>query len=554
MNLYIVYSCCRKNRFSLWRSRECDDCIMEKLNEKELESIIIGVWSRVLKVPCENISIHDEFTSVGGDSLKSMSVYAKLAKLGIRYPTKKFLEHGTVAGLVSIWSFDQNDAQYDQHSLSGSIERILPAQSWFLSERFATANQFNVSIVFDSVGQINYTALRRAYSEVVYRHDSLRQSFFLKDDEWRSTVSDFDDSINALTMYSLKNISGPEVDFEYSSICDHVHEELSLDAGSLSKLVCIEMPIGVPDRILFIVHHLAADGYSFNIICQDLLVYYNEFYEFNKLNLNMVPPKTANVDVVSKKFFEYMSTSEAENGKRFWLSMPWLDCPNIALDNPISGSNNTVNSKVEISFLFDEQETKELMVTDDSRLSIQEKLLWGLHEALTDFNKSNVSKILTVDSGRSFSMNELGVDVSRTATWLAITPPVILLGKSLRTDEIKKQIRECKRYGPFYEIATWMCDNTFDLPKIPDSEKVVLNYLGSEIDEDEGHLLVRRKNHYRGKGCNIAQDRACIFFISSKLIDNKLEIVWEYSDQLHSSKVVKTLLRDMVNHIQCLSV
>lgn len=64
----------------------------------ELDRIIAGIWSDILKVEIKNI--HDNFFDLGGHSLSSIQLICQLQKqLGVSIPMQKFLDSPTVASL-----------------------------------------------------------------------------------------------------------------------------------------------------------------------------------------------------------------------------------------------------------------------------------------------------------------------------------------------------------------------------------------------------------------------------------------------------------------------
>ena len=64
----------------------------------ELEKIIAGIWSDILKVEIK--SINDNFFDLGGHSLSSIQLICQIQKkIGVSVPMKKFLDSPTIASL-----------------------------------------------------------------------------------------------------------------------------------------------------------------------------------------------------------------------------------------------------------------------------------------------------------------------------------------------------------------------------------------------------------------------------------------------------------------------
>jgi amino acid adenylation domain-containing protein len=65
------------------------------------EDILAGIWAEVLGL--QRISIHDDFFTLGGDSLRAISLLARIREVsGIDIPVCSFYQQPTIAGLVEI--------------------------------------------------------------------------------------------------------------------------------------------------------------------------------------------------------------------------------------------------------------------------------------------------------------------------------------------------------------------------------------------------------------------------------------------------------------------
>ncbi|MEU9297414.1 amino acid adenylation domain-containing protein [Streptomyces sp. NPDC048266] len=69
----------------------------------EVETVVLGVWARVLGLPVEQIGLHDDFRALGGSSLKAMEVLAGLEDaLGVALRPSDIRDHATVASLAGM--------------------------------------------------------------------------------------------------------------------------------------------------------------------------------------------------------------------------------------------------------------------------------------------------------------------------------------------------------------------------------------------------------------------------------------------------------------------
>ncbi len=66
----------------------------------EVEKIIADIWQEVLGI--EQVSIHDNFFEMGGDSVIGLQIIAKANQAGLRFTNKQVFEHQTIAELAAI--------------------------------------------------------------------------------------------------------------------------------------------------------------------------------------------------------------------------------------------------------------------------------------------------------------------------------------------------------------------------------------------------------------------------------------------------------------------
>jgi amino acid adenylation domain-containing protein len=88
-----------------------------------MEKTLVDLWSGVLGFPGESISIHSNFFSLGGHSLKAIQIAAKLEKLKIRIPVNHIFMYPTI------------------HKLAQQIEGKPPHKSEWVSDSTIAENQ-----------------------------------------------------------------------------------------------------------------------------------------------------------------------------------------------------------------------------------------------------------------------------------------------------------------------------------------------------------------------------------------------------------------------------
>ncbi len=65
-----------------------------------VERLLAEIWQAVLRV--ESIGVHDNFFTLGGDSILSLQIIARANQQGLRLNPKQLFEHRTIAGLAAV--------------------------------------------------------------------------------------------------------------------------------------------------------------------------------------------------------------------------------------------------------------------------------------------------------------------------------------------------------------------------------------------------------------------------------------------------------------------
>ena len=153
--------------------------------------IVLGkVWSEVLDV--ERPGVHDNFFTLGGDSIRSIQVVAKARDLGLDVSVSALFEHQTIAALArhlmnreprleaSGRGASGDDLELELRRLPEGVEDAYPLSR--LQEGFVYHSEYSDDYVIyvTSVylkASLDVDALQRAVDRAVRRHPMLRTSF-----------------------------------------------------------------------------------------------------------------------------------------------------------------------------------------------------------------------------------------------------------------------------------------------------------------------------------------------------------------------------------------
>ncbi len=149
----------------------------------ELEGQLAGLWSEVLSMPGDAISVTKSFFELGGHSLKAMTVMNRLNRmLGVEIPMKTVFERPSIREMGSfIQGLDKRQhvgikrvPEKEYYAVSSEQERL-----YFLHELDKEAVTYNTPFVVRMQGVLDREGLTHAFRQLIARHESLRTSFAL---------------------------------------------------------------------------------------------------------------------------------------------------------------------------------------------------------------------------------------------------------------------------------------------------------------------------------------------------------------------------------------
>ncbi|MUN36834.1 amino acid adenylation domain-containing protein [Actinomadura sp. NEAU-AAG5] len=232
------------------------------------EEILCGLFADVLGLA--RIGVDDDFFEVGGHSLLAIRLVSRVrSTLNVELAIRQVFETPTVASLAAaIGGVDGGGREPltraerpERVPLSFAQRRL-----WFLNQLDGPSPTYNIPAALRLGGPLDHAAFRAALADVTDRHESLRTVFAEDADGPRQVI--------------LPAGSGPEPVIE-----DVPEERLQERLGEAVRSgfdLSAEPPLRVwllrtaPDEhvLLFVVHHIAGDGWSMPLLVRDLTLAY----------------------------------------------------------------------------------------------------------------------------------------------------------------------------------------------------------------------------------------------------------------------------------------
>ncbi|MEU2005891.1 non-ribosomal peptide synthase/polyketide synthase [Rhodococcus sp. NPDC019616] len=238
--------------------------------ETPQQQAVAAVFADVVGEP--SISLDDNFFDLGGNSLSATQVVSRVGSaLGTRIAVRTLFDNPTVRLLAAA---AESGAVVDRPALVAT-ERpaqipLSPAQQrmWFLNRFDPTSPAYNIPLALRMSGRIDVATLRAALADVLARHETLRTVYPPTDDGAEQVIVPVDTIPLDLTPLRL---SGEDLT---TAVLRHASTGFDVTAEPPLR-VHLFRESRSEHILLFVVHHISADGWSFVPLATDVMTAYS---------------------------------------------------------------------------------------------------------------------------------------------------------------------------------------------------------------------------------------------------------------------------------------
>ncbi|GAA4977569.1 non-ribosomal peptide synthetase [Actinoplanes utahensis] len=231
------------------------------------EALLCRVFAEVLHLT--EVGADDGFFNLGGDSILSIDLVARLRRAGLELSVRDVFEHQTVAALARV-ATDRTATPAETEPGTGDLP-LTPIMSRFAG-RATPHTRYTQSQVVRVPGTVTEQALTAALAALVAHHDALRLTLVAGDDGWTLTVPEPQPQTAGL----LRRVDVSAADDRaYAAALraegDAARDRIDATAGRMVQAVWFDHGPDRSGRLLIAVHHLAVDGVSWRILVPDLI-------------------------------------------------------------------------------------------------------------------------------------------------------------------------------------------------------------------------------------------------------------------------------------------
>lgn len=425
----------------------------------EEEKIIYKVWKEVLG--SEGFSTADSFFYLGGDSIKSIQVAAKLIKLGYEVETRAIMRYPTIKQLAQ--QLTKVKSVQGEVEVEGSAP-LTPIQNWFFNQAEDKYNHFNQSLVLESRQKVDAKALMHTCKKLLQTHDALRMRFYQNSEgKWEQHNPAYTDNFSAFYIWEV-----PEYEDQIHYIRSHVakgQSTLDIEKGEVLRVDLFRT--SEKDYISIIMHHLVEDAVSFRILIEDMEEIYTSYVHHQPVEM----VKSSSFIEWANRLVDYVQSDKKLQKQRAY----WIDIASqIGKDETYCLCEEKACAKVEL----DVQDTEYLLgkAHMQYQTQINDLLLVALSRAFYKWEGSLKLAIELEGHGREEILEDY--NSARTVGWFTTTYPIVIDYKNHYAKHIecvKEDISAVPDKGIGYGLLRYLTPEGNELGCSP---RVGFNYLG----------------------------------------------------------------------------
>ena len=535
----------------------------------DTETVLAKIWAEVLGV--DQVSVDDDFLEVGGDSLLSIRILARINKAGLSIATEDFFQYPTIAGqAAAIIKTSQSDTQNDVEigETTGSFP-LTPIQYWFIENIQEDLHHWNQAVMMEVDENRTFANLQRAVMRLHQIHDALRinlddvQDNKTLDKNWQQHYLPLRNNL-ALDYVDLSHVDDEQMKLEIEKRCNVGHQSFSFKQGglkqdglkqaNLNQFILFKTKDGIDNLLVIIVHHLVIDAESWRILFEDLETSWQQYELGMRPEL---PDKTSSFRLWSEKLREFASSPQALSQIPYWqeqksqsrLPVDFVE-PNSDTHLPLKSQDTFVLSTT----LPDDVNAQSIeALAKQLKLTTREVLIYSLLESL--YSWGGVDEILLdIEShGREPLFNK--VEISRTIGWFTTVFPCLFTrhhqGQLLDSlYAVKDTINHIPNNGIAHGVLKYLESDSSSNNSLGDpasKSQVCFNFLGRvERSRYEGFAL--------GQARSPNGRKAYVLEVNAKIVDEQFVLEWSYSTKLHKRESIEALseqfskaLRDLIS-------
>jgi len=230
----------------------------------DAERTLTSVCGELLNLP--SVGVGDSFFALGGDSILAIQFVARVREHGLRLTPRQLFEHRTIAELAAV---TEPVARTDGGGGTGRGRLpVVGGQAWVLETQPATVrDQWNQAVVVETATPISGARVAAAVATVTQRHEALRLRVAAEAGGWEQWIAPA--AGGDVTEVDLTALPVARRASAVERGGAALQRRLSVTAGPVLRVAAWQ-GVTTGTVLTVVVHHLAVDGVSWQVLLEDL--------------------------------------------------------------------------------------------------------------------------------------------------------------------------------------------------------------------------------------------------------------------------------------------
>ncbi|ARU62958.1 hypothetical protein CBW65_19700 [Tumebacillus avium] len=306
--------------------------------ETDVQQKLAAIWADILRV--DRIGQQDNFFEMGGHSLLATRLMSRvLDDFGVDLPLRMLFEAPTLSELSARIAEAQGSGMLAEEQgpvQGGRMEEeeaeALPTsfaqqRLWFLDQLIPNSPLYNIPMAYRVYGPLDEQALRESFNEIVRRHETLRTTFRMQDTIPEQVIAPALEL--PMPISSIEHLPEAEREAEVKRLADEeARLPFNLSTGPLVRAQLVRL--SEQDHLmLFTIHHIIADGWSYGVLINELTTLYQAFVKGEPSPLPELPIQYGDFALWQR---EYLQGEVLDKQLNYWKqqlggTLPILELP-----------------------------------------------------------------------------------------------------------------------------------------------------------------------------------------------------------------------------------
>jgi non-ribosomal peptide synthase protein (TIGR01720 family) len=559
-----------------------------------VEAQLAAIWRQLLHL--QQVSVHDDFFALGGDSILSLQVVTQARQAGLLLSPQQIFQQQTIARLSALVASAEpgqpvaNNGQArptqpwtlaDPTFVSGDAP-LTPIQHYWASLALPNPHIYHQLVFVPIADTVNRDWLRQALQILPRHHDALRLRYRQTATGWTGTFSDPADDLLLLEV-TVDGLSADALQQAAIATITTIERALHLDHGPVMGVALLQQPDGAC-HLLWLAHHLVVDWVSWRILLADLETLYGQLAQGQAVQLL---PKTTSFQSWAR-WLQGAGARQVAAEAAYWASRYTAIEP-LPVDLPAGEA--TLASQCMVVVALSPAETQALLQQAPAAYGTQinDLLLTALLQTFVAWSGQTNLLLELEHHGReplTVTPPALGddgqesadaFDLSRTVGWFTIAYPVRLTyqegGLSTLIPAVKQQLRNIPHHGHGFGLLRYLHQEP-TLAALP-LPAICFNYLGQFDGSSPAHqrlatpptllrgtaidgfTMLERWQPFQATEFLVQNGHArttTLFDLELLVVKGQLRLFWLYSANVHRASTVEALAAQFMDNLRKLIV